>query len=240
MGVFLRKISSLKILGLTLSSKLDWVSHIISIAKTASKKIEALIRSMKFLSSEVALYHYKSNISPFREYCCLFLTGPCNFYLDLLEKLQKQISRTVRPLLTASLEPLAHRQNVASLSVFYRYYFGRCSSELVELVPRPCSRGRSTCYSDKLHDSVTVPRCYKAAYVNRFFSRMSRLWNSLPKECFPLAHDLSGLKSRIKRQLLTTGSFLTDFLYVLFFLSFSFCNSMPRSACSALHEVNPT
>ena len=48
--------SSFKIPELTFSSKLDWGSYIISIAKTASKKIGALIRSMKFLSPEVALY----------------------------------------------------------------------------------------------------------------------------------------------------------------------------------------
>ena len=41
-------------LGLT-SSKLDWGSYIVSIAKTASKKIGALIRSIKFLSPEFAL-----------------------------------------------------------------------------------------------------------------------------------------------------------------------------------------
>ena len=49
-------------LGLTFSSKLDWGSYIISIAKTASKKIGTLICSMKFLSPEVALYLYKSTI----------------------------------------------------------------------------------------------------------------------------------------------------------------------------------
>ena len=48
--------SSFKMLGLAFSSKLDWDSYIISIAKTASKKIRALVRSMKFLSPEVALY----------------------------------------------------------------------------------------------------------------------------------------------------------------------------------------
>ena len=48
--------SSFKMLGLTFSSKLDWGSYIISIAKCASKKIGDLIRSMKFLSTEVALY----------------------------------------------------------------------------------------------------------------------------------------------------------------------------------------
>ena len=48
----------------------------------------------------------------------------------MLDKLQKQICKTVGPSLAASLEPLAHRRNVASLSFFYGYYFGRCSSEV--------------------------------------------------------------------------------------------------------------
>ena len=55
-GSVLEEKSSFKMLGLTFSSKLDWGSYIISIAKTASKKIGALICSMKFLSPEVALY----------------------------------------------------------------------------------------------------------------------------------------------------------------------------------------
>ena len=52
MGLFLKK-NSFKMVGLTLSSKLDWGSYIISIAKNVSKKIEALkalIRSIKFIS----------------------------------------------------------------------------------------------------------------------------------------------------------------------------------------------
>ena len=90
--------------------------------------------------------------------------------LGILDKLQKLICRIVGPSLAASLEPLAHHQNVASLSLFYRYYFGRCSSELAQLVPLPLSQGRPTHYSDRLHDfSVTIPRCYKDVYVNSFF-----------------------------------------------------------------------
>ena len=82
----------------------------------------------------------------------------------------KNIYRTVGPSLAASLELLAHRQNVASLSNFYMYYYGRCSSELAELVPLPYSRGRSTRYSDRLHDfSVGIARCYKDVCVNSFF-----------------------------------------------------------------------
>ena len=61
--------------------------------------------------------------------------GAPSCYLELLDNPQKRICRTVGPSLAASLEPLAHHQNVASLSLFYRYYFGRCPSELAQLVP---------------------------------------------------------------------------------------------------------
>ena len=129
-------------------------------------------------------------------------------YLELLDKLQKRICRTIGLSLAASLELLAHGRNVASVSPFYRYYFDRCSSELAQLVPLPYSRGRSTRYSDRLHDfSVTIPRCYKDVYVNSFFPHTARLWNSLPVECFPLTYDLSSFKSRINRHLLTVDAF---------------------------------
>ena len=69
-GSVLEEKSSFGVLGLIFSSKLEWGSYIASIAKTASKKIGVLIRSIKFLSSEVALYLYKSTIQPSVEYCC--------------------------------------------------------------------------------------------------------------------------------------------------------------------------
>ena len=148
---------------------------------------------MKFLSPEIALYLYKSTIRPCMECCSNVRTCAPNCYLELLDKLQKWICRTVGPSLAASLEPLAHCRNVASLSLFYRYYFGRCSSELAQLVPLPFSRERSTHYSDRLQDfSVNIPRCYKDIYINSFFPHTARLWNSLPIECFPLTHDLNG------------------------------------------------
>ena len=44
---------------------------------------------------------------------------------------------------------------------------------------------------------------YKDVYVNSFFPRTAKLWNSLPIECFPLTYGLSGFKSRINRQVLS-------------------------------------
>ena len=104
MGLFLRKNHPLGMLWLTFSFKLDWGSIIISIAKSASKKIGPLVLSMKFLSPEAALL------------------------------LQNQICRTIGPSFAASYEVLVYHRNVASLNLFYRYYFGRWSSKLAKLV----------------------------------------------------------------------------------------------------------
>ena len=93
------------------------------------------------------------------EYCFHVRASAPSCYLELLDKLLKGICRTVGPSLAVSLEPLAHCRNLASSSLFYKYYFGRCSLELAQLVPLPCSQEGSTGYSDRLHDSsVTISR----------------------------------------------------------------------------------
>ena len=98
--------------------------------------------------------------------------------LEIVRQATKAVCRIVGPSLAAFLELLAHRRNVASLSIFYGYYFGRCSSELAQLVPRPFSRGRSTRYSDRLHDfSVTIPRCSKDVYVNNYYTEVKIIRN---------------------------------------------------------------
>ena len=145
MGLFLRKnhlfrswVSCLYL------SKLDCGSYIISIVKIASDKIRVLIRSMKFFPPEVGLYLYKSTILPWMKYRSHAWDGAPSCYLEMLGKLQKRIFRTVHPSFAASLEPLGHHRNVASLRLSYRYSFGRCSSEQAQLVPLPYSRERPT------------------------------------------------------------------------------------------------
>ena len=136
-----------------------------------------------------------------------FLVSTCNCWKSYKKRYAELLVLHVLSLLNPWL------WNVASLTLFYWYYFGRRSSELAQL---PYSWGRSTLCSDRLHDfSVTIPRCYKDV--------TAKLWNSLPIECFPLTYDLSGFKSRINRHLFNCRFFLNRFLvffnlYVLLFL----------------------
>ena len=151
LGLFLRKNLLLRCLGWL--SLLNWIGALtLSLLLKLSNRIGDLIRSMMLISPEVTLYLYKSTKR----------SGTPSCYLQLLDMLQKRICRTVGPSLAASLETLAYRRNVASLSLFYRYYFRRYYFELAQLVPFLYSRGRSPPYSDRLHDFfVTIPWCYK-------------------------------------------------------------------------------
>ena len=82
-------------------------------------------------------------------YCRHVLAGSPSCYLDMLDKLQKQICRTIGPSFAASLESLAVRRNATSLILIYRYYFCRCSPVLTKLVPLPHYRGMPTRYYDR-------------------------------------------------------------------------------------------
>ncbi len=144
------------------------------------------------------------------EYCCHIWGGSSNDALSLLDKVQKRIVNIVGPALAANLQPLSHRRNVASLSLFYKYYNGHCSKELASLVPSTKIHSRVTRHSIKCHPfSVTVPKCSKNAYSSSFFPRTSALWNSLPSSCFPDSYNLQSFKSSVNRYFaLQSSSFL--------------------------------
>ena len=119
-----------------------------------------LASAMRFPSFEVAWY---------------VLAGTLNCCLDMLEKSQKWICRTVDPMFAVSLELIANHRNIGGLSFLFMYYFSRCSSELAELVPLPYSDGSSTRYSNSLNDfSATNSRCYEDIY-NSFSPSTAKL-----------------------------------------------------------------
>ena len=60
----------------------------------------------------VFMYAYKSTIWQSMEYCCHVWAGAPSCYLELLDKLQTNICRTVGSFVAAFLELLAHCRNV--------------------------------------------------------------------------------------------------------------------------------
>ena len=71
-----------------ISSKMEWVSDIVSFPKTNFKKARTLISSMKFFSSAVVLYLFKCTMRPYMGYCCHVWANAPAFYLDMLDNLR--------------------------------------------------------------------------------------------------------------------------------------------------------
>ena len=94
--------------------------------------------------------------------------------LDLLYRVQKRVVSLVGSVLSSDLQALSHRSDVASLSLFYKYYYGKCSSELVDLVLPKRVIVRSTRFSEQMHrHTINSPMCRTKFYQSSFFLRTS-------------------------------------------------------------------
>ena len=121
----------------------------------------------------------------------------------LLDRVESKAFRLINaPHLTSQLPSLKLRRDVASLSLFYRYYFGRCSEELNYCVPGPKNWGRNTRLAASSHEfcvEVRNPRIDR--FGSCFFPYTGNLWNSLPPSTFPPSYNLSSFKCRVYRHL---------------------------------------
>ena len=197
--------NSFRLLGLTFSNSLTWNEYVEAIAKSAAQKVGSLYRACAYLTPECILYLYKASIRPCMEYCCHLWAGAPAHLLNLLDRIQNRVCNMVGPQLSLKLQPLSHRRDVASLSLFYKYFHGHCSEELASLVPPRKIFTRHTRQAARAHEfTVEEPFISKNFRRSSFFPRTSHLWNSLPSECFPPTYNLQSFKCSVNRYLSAT------------------------------------
>ena len=195
--------NSINALGLTISSNLSWKPHIQTLARSASQKLGMLYRCRNYFSPEQLLRLYKGFIRPRLEYCSHIWGGSSSTYL--LDRVESKAFRLIHsPTITSTLPSLSLRRNVASLSLFYRYYFGQCSRELAECVPPPKVWPRHSRLAAASHQYCVETGCSRIVRSGTsFFPFTARLWNSLPASVFPSSYNLTTFKSQIYRHLLS-------------------------------------
>ena len=120
-------------------------------------------------------------------------------YTYLLDRVESKAIRLIGDAsVTSSLDSLSLRRNVASLSLFYKYYFGHCSVELAGCIPPPLARPRGTRQATSAHRylvEICNPRVDR--FSGCFFHSTSALWNSLPDSVFPTSYNLPSFKRQI-------------------------------------------
>ena len=194
-------LNSVNILGLQISSSLSWRDHIVQIAKLASKKLGVLFRCRQYFSAAQLFKLYTGFIRPCLEYCShIWGSSP---YTSLLDRIESKAIRLIGdPSLTSTLDPLSLRRKVASLSLFYRYYFGHCSDELTACIPPPMARSCSTRQATFAHNyCVALSNARINRFSDGFFPSTSHLWNSLPSSVFPAYFNLPSFKWQVYRHL---------------------------------------
>ena len=194
-------LNSVNILGLQISSSLSWRDHIVQIAKSASKKLGVLFRCKLYFNSTQLFKLYTGFIRPCLEYCShIWGSSP---YTSLLDRVESKAIRLISdPSLTSTLDPLSLRCKVASLSLFYRYYFGHCSDELAACIPPPMARPRSTRQATFAHNyCVELSNARINRFSDGFFPSTSHLWNSLPSAVFPASFNLPSFKRQVYHHL---------------------------------------
>ena len=194
-------LNSVNILGLQISSSLSWRDHIVQIAKSASEKLWVLFRCKQYFDSAQLFKLYTGFIHPCLEYCShIWGSSP---YTSLLDRIESKAIRLIGdPSLTSTLDPLSLRRKVASLSLFYRYYFGHSSDKLATCIPPPMARPRSTPQATFAHNyCVELSNARINRFSDGFFPSTSHLWNSLPSSVFPAPFNLPSFKRQVYHHL---------------------------------------
>lgn len=193
--------SSIGILGVDISSDVQFRCHLEDKVKLASKKLGVLNRAKRYFTPGQRLLLYKSQVRPHMEYCSHLWAGAPAYQLGPLDSVQKRAVRIVDdPILTSDIEPLSLRRDLASLCVLYRLYNGLCSEELFEMMPTATFYHRTARHRQGIHAHTLQPKWSRTVRFQRnFLPRTIRLWNELPAEVFPQCYSMGSFKGGVNR-----------------------------------------
>lgn len=190
---------SLEILGVEVSSDVQFHSHLMDKAKLAAKKLGVLNRAKRYFTPRQLLLLYKAQVRPHMEYCCHLWAGAPAYQLAPLDSIQRRAVRIIEdPRQSSRVEPLSLRRDFASLCVFYRLYNGLCSEELFDVLPTANFYHRTSRHRQGVHPHTLEPLGSRTVRFQRnFLPRTVRLWNELPAKVFPNSYSMGLFKKGV-------------------------------------------
>jgi hypothetical protein len=196
-------VSEHKHLGMTITSDLNWSSHIDKVLHSCSKVLN-ILKALKYKADRKALDTiYSSFIRPKLEYGCVLFAGAQKSTLAKLDRLEieclKIITGATQGTSHAKLyieygkSSLLKRRNINVLNLFYQIHNKNCASYLKDILNSFTHVNR---YNLRATMTYKNPLCKLVVYARSFFPFAIKLWNSLPIETRSLP-TLSQFKSEL-------------------------------------------
>ena len=201
-GVDVPRSNGLDMLGMQVQSNLHWDKHIFEIAKKAAQSIGLLKRCKKYFTPLDLRNIYTSYIRPKMEYNAHIWAGASRSSLEYLDRIQERAKRLIGDdEVSSSLSPLGHRRDVGCLTLLYRYFHGECASEIRDLMPPLRTFNRQTRFSRSAHRFHVNSMAQRTSHYQNgsFFSRTTRIWNTLPASVFPNEFNVARFKQNVHR-----------------------------------------
>ena len=125
-------------------------------------------------------------------------TGASKNTLDFVGR-SRTLKLTGNNRVASSISSLVHRRNVSYFVLYYKYYFGKCSSSLYELIPQPQVFPRNTRLSGGCHAFTVATMSHLTTHYreNSFCTHTARLWNNLLADIFSASFNISLFKATV-------------------------------------------
>ena len=192
-GEEIEELDDIRLLGVTLDSRLTFEKHIRSVSSSIAQKTGLLRKCFKtFACESTVIKSFYAFILPHFENCTPVWMSAAGCHLKLLDRALNAI-KFISP--SISLD-LGHRRQVGALSIFFKIY-NNALHPLHSLLPEPLNPLRMTRFTLNLNDlAMKFMRSNTTQFSRCFIPSLINKWNFLPDEIVH-SKDISTFKSRV-------------------------------------------
>ena len=183
-NILMKKVSSVKDLGLNISNNLKVTNHVRITKRKCMAIVNGMFRNFSFSKSNFVTC-FKSLVIPILEYACEAFINMNKTDAIILESVQRYFTKRIIPnstyerrLQLLKLEPLWLRRIVKDLSLAHKYVYGYIFSKDIFHLYTTSNRN-----SQLRGNGIKLALPTMSEVKNKFVtSRITKIWNSLPSE----------------------------------------------------------
>ena len=178
-GTSIIKSDQLKLLGVTLDSKLTFETHLRNVSRGISQKLGILRKSKKIYKDDDILRKcFFSFVLPHFEYCSTVWSSAADSHLRLLDR----AFNSVKFLLSDLDLDIEHRRNIGALCILFKI-INDSDHPLHKFLPRFYQPTRVTRYAETANAmAFNMDRHSTSQFSRCFLPSVCRLWNVLPTD----------------------------------------------------------